>query len=781
LIRRGFSAAIATPPGNAPGRSATAVAESVTMNRQQRRAATRQGGNPVAPTAAGVLPASARRLHELLATGVAHHQAGRLPQAEACYRQVLAERPTEPEALHLLGMLAHQAGRRDVALDLIGQAIQQNQRNHFYFNNRGIVLRELGRLEEALAGFDRAIALRPDYAEAHSNRGITLLELNRPEQALVSLGRATRLKPDLAEAHSSRGNALVELRRMDEAIASLDRAIALKPSLAEAHSNRGRALAELGRHEEALASYDRAIALRPDVAEVHYNRGIALAALDRADAAVRAYNRALALRPDHAAAWSNRGIALCRLDRLEEALASCEHAAALQPELAEAHTNRGLVLGEMRRYDDALAVVDSELARDPDNAEAYANRAAVMTSLRRPEEALAAADRAIALKPAHAEAHSNRAALMVSLQRPEDARQAAERAIALRPHLADAHCNQGMALQALRRLPEAIAAFDRAIALRPDFATALNNKALALLLTGQFAEGWKLQESRWQTKQFLPMLRGFDQPVWRGEPLDGRVLLLHAEQGLGDTIQFCRYAPLVAQRGSVLLEVQPPLLPLLAAQPDMPRLIARGERLPEFDLHCPLLSLPLAFGAEPSTFPVPGGYLAADPARIAEWAPRLPPANGPRVGIVWSGNPMHLNDANRSLPLAGLLSLLDCGATLLSLQSEVRASDRAVFDDTPRLARLGVPFSDFADTAAVIAQLDLVIAVDTSVAHVAAALGKPTWILLPHVPDWRWLLDRDDSPWYASVRLFRQSARGDWPGVIERVRQALLAFAGSTP
>jgi hypothetical protein len=327
--------------------------------------------------------------------------------------------------------------------------------------------------------------------------------------------------------------------------------------------------------------------------------------------------------------------------------------------------------------------------------------------------------------------------------------------------------------QAMGCLPEALAAFGRAVALKPDAAMPAFNKGLALLLTGQFAEGWPLFERRLQ----LGVVRSIEQPIWRGENLAGRVLLLHAEQGLGDTIQFCRYAPLAARRATVVLEVQPPLLPLLAGQPAMPKLVARGDALPKFDLHCPLLSLPLAFGGEPSAFPSPAGYLAADPARVADWAPLLPRSEGRRVGIVWSGNPKHRSDANRSLPLAALLPLLECGATLLSLQNELRDSDRALFDATPQIARLASPFRDFADTAAVIAQLDLVIAADTSVAHLAAALGKPTWILLPFAPDWRWLLDREDSPWYASVRLFRQSARGDWAGVIERVRQALLAEA----
>jgi tetratricopeptide (TPR) repeat protein len=639
------------------------------MNRQQRGVAAKQPS------------AGSDGRGPLLAAGLAHHRAGRLAQAEVCYRQVLADAPSHAEALHLLGMVAYQAGRHDAAVDLIGQAIRQDAADPTYYNNRGLVLRDLGRLDDALAGFDRAIALRPSYLEAHVNRGITLLDLKRPESALASFDRAIALRPGFAPAHSRRGYALVQLRRFDAAMASLDRAIALSPADPEAHCNRAYALAELGQTETALASYDRALTLRPGFAQAHRERGNALVRLNRFVEAVAAFRAAIALQPDSAALHNKLGNALFMLNRATEAVAAFDSAIALRPDYAEAHSNRGV------------------------------------------------------------------------------------------------------ALKALRRLPEALAALDRALELRPDAADAAHNKAHALLLTGRLAEGWTLLERRWEVRQLADQRRDFAQPAWRGEALAGRVLLLHAEQGLGDTIQLCRYAPLAARHGTVVLEVQPALLPLLAGQ-RMPRVIARGDPLPAFDLHCPLLSLPLAFGTELSTIPAAAGYLAADPDRIAAWAPRLAAcaaqAGGPRAGIVWAGNAKHQRDAERSLPLAALLPLLDCGVTLLSLQQEVREGDRALFAATPRIARLAAPFGDLADTAAVIAQLDLVIAVDTAVAHLAAALGKPTWILLPYVPDWRWLLDRDDSPWYASVRLFRQSGRGDWAGVIGRVGEALAALTTAT-
>jgi hypothetical protein len=333
---------------------------------------------------------------------------------------------------------------------------------------------------------------------------------------------------------------------------------------------------------------------------------------------------------------------------------------------------------------------------------------------------------------------------------------------------------------ALGDLSGADASLRRALAIDPTLVEARLNRALLDLLHGRLAEGFSGYELRWQAPGFTSRPRGFGQPQWRGEAFAGRTLLLHAEQGFGDTIQFCRYVPPVAGRaaregGRVVLEVQPALLPLLQNRFPGVAVLPSGERLPVFDMHCPLLGLPAAFRTELSTIPPPAPDFSADPARVAAWRARLGGGAAPRIGLAWSGSPAHWDDAARSIALARLLPLRGTGARLFALQPEVRPADRAVLTAAPDIVDVGGALTDFAETAAAISALDLVVAVDTSVVHLAATLGRPTWVLLPFAPDWRWLLEREDSPWYPSVRLFRQPKLGDWDSVVRRVCAELAA------
>jgi hypothetical protein len=301
------------------------------------------------------------------------------------------------------------------------------------------------------------------------------------------------------------------------------------------------------------------------------------------------------------------------------------------------------------------------------------------------------------------------------------------------------------------------------------------NEALLRLLTGDFSRGWAKYEWRWRNESLALSTRNFSQPLWLGaEAIDGKTILLHSEQGLGDTIQFCRYVPLVAARGArVILEVERPLHEIMTNLAGATEVISKGDALPDFDFHCPLLSLPLAFGTHLETIPSLTSYLRAPGQTLKHWQARLGPKARPRIGLVWSGRPAHKNDQNRSISLRSLLPLLDIEATFVSLQKDVRSDDAAVLKECNDVLHFGDELKDFSDTAALILQLDLVISVDTSVAHLAGALGEPVWILLPYNPDWRWLLDRDDSPWYPSARLFRQQQIGNWAGVIDQVKNEL--------
>jgi tetratricopeptide (TPR) repeat protein len=523
------------------------------------------------------------------------------------------------------------------------------------------------------------------------------------------------------------------------ALASYDRVLAVHPGHVEVLCNRGVTLHQLNRLEDALASYDRALALRPDYPEALSNRGNTLRALKQSEEASISYRRALALRPDYAEALCNLGVVLHEQKQFGEALASYDRAVAARPAYAKAFSNRGVTLKELRRFSEALTSLDCALALQPDYAEALCNRGATLHELKRFDEALACYDRALVL----------------------------------RPDYVHALCNRGVTLQALLRFEEALADYDRAAALQPDCAEAHFNEALTRLLVGDFNRGLEKYEWRWETEQ-KEEKREFKQPRWRGSrDIADKTILLYAEQGFGDAIQFCRYVPLVAALGpNVILEVQRPLLALMETLKGGAKIVSRGDPVSMTDLECPLLSLPLAFDTRLETTPSETPYLDADPLAAAAWKARLGSQHRRKVGIVWSGSPTHRNDHNRSIGLAALLPLLDLDITFISLTKVVNAEDAALIG-ARGIPHFGDELHDFADTAALISNLDLVISVDTSVAHLAGALAKSVWILLPFLPDWRWQLDRDDSLWYPTARLFRQDETQAWDGVIARVHAAL--------
>ena len=407
-------------------------------------------------------------------------------------------------------------------------------------------------------------------------------------------------------------------------------------------------------------------------------------------------------------------------------------------------------------------------------------RGVTLHELRRFDEALASYDRALTLQPNEADVLNNRGLALDKLKRHDEALASCSRAIGLRPQFYSAFNSRGTILYDLKRHDEALADYERAIALQPDFAEAHWNEALVKLITGDFDRGWAKYEWRWNKESWVHARRNFPQPLWLGDAaIDGKVILLHSEQGLGDTIQFCRYAPMVAARGArVILEVERSLRELMTTVAGVTQVISKGDALPDFDVHCPLLSLPLAFGTRLETIPSDIAYLRAPSPTSTNWEARFGPKR-PRIGLAWSGNAVHQNDRDRSISLRALLPLLDIDATFVSLQKDVRASDAALLEEHRKIIHLGDTLKDFSDTAAAISHLDLVISVDTSVAHLAGALGKPVWVLLAAAPDWRWLLDRDTSPWYPTARLFRQDDRRTWDSVVPQVREAALKFVES--
>ncbi len=644
---------------------------------------------------------------------------------------------------------------------------------------RAVGMHQGGRLREAEKLYTQVLAAQPDNFDALHLYGVLMHQRGEPVEALKLIAAALKANTRAAAAHSNYGMVLAALNRDAEALDAYDRAVALQPDFAGAVNNRGNALRKLGRHEEAIESFERALALNPGYPEALNNRGNALMALQRTVEALTSYEAALAQRPSYVDALVNRAEALRLLGREDEAMASLDRALALKPDHPAGLQGRAQL--RQTRGDAAGALADLErlAAQKPGDAGIQAGLGHLLRELGRFEEALAAYDRALALNPRDPRTHNCRGNVLVEINRLADGLAAYERALTIDPGCIFALVNRGSALRYLGRNDEALESFDRALALAPDLPDAHWNKALLQLSMGDFAHGFAGYEWRWRRGIEAP--RDFTQPRWQGQDLAGKTILLHAEQGLGDSIQMLRYLPLVMQKGAkIVLELPTPLQPLIG-DPSV-TLVERGATLPAFDLHCPLMSLPLAFGTTRETIPSQVPYLQVPADRIETWRVKLAGIAAPRVGLVWSGRPDHVNDHNRSLALSRLAPLLSVpGVRFVSLQAETRARDLAEAQRWPNLVRFDAELADFADTAGAIRNLDLVIAVDTAVAHLAGAIGKPVWILLSHIQDWRWQVARSDSPWYPSARLFRQPEPGDWDGVVAELAAELAVFAKTRP
>lgn len=501
----------------------------------------------------------------------------------------------------------------------------------------------------------------------------------------------------------------------------------------------------------------------------------------RLDDAERLYSRVLKVERHQFDALHLLGMLNHQRGKTGEAYRLLNAALKAQPRSTEALSNLALVLHALKRDDEALASLDKALALAPGSPDALNTRGIVFADLNRPTEALAAFDRLLAAQPGNPHALYNRGNALRMLGREVEALAAYDQALAAVPAHAGAWHNRGLALQGLNRHRDAIASYGRALALQPDYADAHFNEASAWLTLGDYHAGLPKYEWRWK-RAGMGGERRFRQPLWLGETsLAGKTILLHAEQGLGDTIMFVRYATILARAGArVVIEVQPELKALLMSLDGAAanlEIVARGETLPAFDLHCPLASLPLACKTELATIPADIPYLRASEARIAKWRPRLEALSRPRIALAWSGRATHPNDRNRSLALSELAPLPAAmpGAGFIGIQRELRSADAEALARAPGIVALGEELADFADTAAVLALCDRVVCVDTSVAHVAAALGRPTSVLLPFQPDWRWLTDRDHSPWYPAVRLHRQPKPGDWAGAIAGLSEELAS------
>jgi tetratricopeptide (TPR) repeat protein len=645
----------------------------------------------------------------------AAYKAGRFIEAANTLRAALRESPTHAPSFHLLGIIEAKQKRFDFALKCFDAAVNLEPKNASYLVDRANVIASMGRPQDAVAAYDLAISLNPGIAEAHSNRGQALRMLGRRPEAIASFERAISLKPNFVDAHCFRSDTLMEMGQFDAAITGYTQTLLLNPAHIPAMLNRGNCQLNCRRYAKAAEDFKRIVDLVPEHAEAHGKRAQALLELDDFKSALAAADRAIVLDGKNPQWHLYRGRALHWLKRFPEALAEFELTTTFKGNTADNLVALGAVYMELQQYDKALDFFDQGIRIDPTVGLWYYNR--------------------------------------------------------------------GVTLQKLRRFDEAIANFDEAIALDPLHASAHWNSSLCYLIQGD-PKGWDLYEWRWKLEKGGPdpKLQPRGLPRWQGfEPIEGKRLLLTSEQGLGDTLMFSRYIPLVTAMGAkVSLALPKGLVRVLSSFQDVESIIVRDKpyNLKGFDAFCPLMSLPKIFGTTLDT--IPSGktpYLHAEPALIEKWRTRLAAATKndprPRIGLMWSGRNLQ-SLGMRSMSLATLLGVVDPNFQYVSLQKEIPEEDLAL------LATAGVPHfgdeqEDFADAAAIVELCDIVITIDTSIAHLSGAMGKETWILLQHHAEWRWLLDRNDSPWYPRARLFRQPAPDDWTTLIVDVKSALRA------
>ncbi len=558
-----------------------------------------------------------------------------------------------------------------------------------------------------------AVQSRPFNIAQALQEAVSLHQQGRLREAEKLYARALKAAPDNFDALHLLGLVKAQSGHMGEAYRLMSAALKINPGAPDALVNIANVLHALKRDAEALDCLDKALALRPGDLDTLLYRGNALSALDRTQEAISCFDAVLARNPRH------------------------------DPGYSDTLLNRGTALAKLGRHTQALADFDAIIAHAPNHVGALYNRGTAQLDLNRYAQALETFDRMLAHAPQHARAWNNR----------------------------------GRALQALNRHQDAVASFEKAIALEKDYADAHSNLALSLLTLGELQRGFAQYEWRWKRTGMPDTRSGYRGRLWLGEfPLGQRTILLPAEQGLGDTIQFVRYAPRLARAGATLmLEVQPELKALLASVEGVASCHARGEALPAHDIYCPLGSLPLALKTGPTTIPADIPYLRADDAHIAKWRPTIEALPGKRVALSWAGHARHPNDRNRSIDLKLLEPLFALeGVSFIGIQRDLRENDASLLARHPNVTHVGDKLADMADTAAIVAMADLTIAVDTSVVHLAGAMGREVWVLLPFSPDWRWTLAGEHTPWYPQARLFRQSALVDWPNVIAKVCDALM-------
>lgn len=753
-----------------------------------------------------MLDADPHNLRVRLALGALHFQCGEYADAAQCFGAALASLPDDFAIRSDLALALVCAGNLDAALGHYAQiatSAESPTTRADAWRDQGALLQRLGRLDAALDAYDQALACQPGHVGALTNRASVLEKCRRHDEALTCLETALAIAPDATEALVNKAVTLESLGRLEDALACLEQEIARGSVQPVVWSNAGVLLRKLKRLDTALACHDRAIALAEGNAkqgraeeghaeqghtEVWSHRALTLAALARYDEALVDQDHALQLAPDNADLWRKRGLTLERMGRNEEAIQHYQRALALDSDMADAWDDLARTRGALGQWQQALADIDEGLRHAPDHPALHAQRGFILLHLAQHDEAgtRISIHAGNAVFPSATARNSVAASTVASAPAAEhagvgilgDAMQSYSRAAALGPVPAISWYNRAVVLAELDRPIAALADIARALWVEPDLADARYARGLLGLSHGDFANGWRDHEARWNISEAHP-LRHTDIPRWDGHAsLRGKRILVWFEQGFGDTIQFCRLVPELAARhpgANVIFEVPHPLVRLCRSLPDC-HVIARGASCGRMDFQIPLMSLPLAFGLTPETLPPRMPYLHPEGNDAQHWRARIgPSARRMRIGIACSGNPGLKHNLRRSIPLESFAPFQKHGRIFV-LQNQLLPEDRRFLARQTGMTDIGRKMADFCDTAAVVAQMDLIISVDTSIAHLAGALAKPTWVVLPRTADWRWLRDRTDCPWYPSMRLFRNPDLSGWR-VLEKVEAALAEHA----
>ena len=722
-----------------------------------------------------------------LELAVRHHGAGRLREAAAIYQDLLSARPQHVDLMQRLGVVLAQLGWHAEGARLLSASLELNPDRPTVQLNLARALLALGRAQDALCCCDRALALADSSADGHRLRAAALAALGRADEALAHLGQAVRLAPADAGALVDLGALLASRDRVPDALACFERAVELDVHQAPAHHNLAILAARMGDHERALGSFDRAVALEPHNAALHNNRGSSLKELGRLSEALQSYSTALAIEPANGQVVHNRAVVNLLLGHYAAAVEDYREALVHHGEQGLDLIGLGAGLLGLERNSEALAPLEKAAELLPEEIEAHVQLGVALLRLARHTEAVASFDRALAIKRERPEVLNNRAVALTELGRTDEALQNFIESAALAGGIADTHTNMGVVFKSIGNYRQAAYSFDRALSLKHDDPAASFELAFLRLTQGDFRGGWPLYEARFRVPALAIPKRDFAAQRWDGKAaLAGKTILVHAEQGLGDTIQFARYLPMLAERGAtVVFEVMPQLKALMGSLPGGSRVLGRGEPLPPVDYHSPLVSLPLAFDTQEATIPCSVPYLSVEPARAASWADRLRGLRGLRVGIAWQGNEQVerlLWARGRSIPLRALGPLAELSTVaLVSLQKGPGTEQLRQIPFRDRILDLSQELDRgpdaFLDSAAIMTNLDLVISSDTSIAHLAGAVGRPVWVALNASADWRWLLERTDSPWYPTMRLFRQPDRSrGWDTVVADLVTALSAL-----